>query len=109
MAVAARLPSWAFYLSLCCISIATWLWARLVSHVIAAPLVIPQVVFLGGDTILDAYKGAVYQNGEALNDEGTEGYIFPSFVRQQTWLPEWRLWKTYLPGWREDGGFDIEW
>jgi hypothetical protein len=36
--------------------------------------------------------------------------VLRSFLRNWDAMPERiRQFKTYLPGWREDGGFDIEW
>jgi RHS repeat-associated protein len=78
----------------------------IVSHILAAPLVIPQVSGLGTDIAFDAYKNFVFANGEALNDEGVVGPVLPSPLRDI--IPGGGP-STYLPGWRSDGGLDLEW
>jgi RHS repeat-associated protein len=70
-----------------------------VSHVVAAPLAIPEAVGLGGDVAIDAFKGWAF-GGESIYDEGITGYInplhgfLPGFLKGP---------QVYLPGLYKDG------
>jgi uncharacterized protein YukE len=74
---------------------------RVVSHIVAAPLVVPQVLGLGGDAGIDWVKGHTVNN-ESVRDEGQFGGILPRFILGGG--P-----KTWLPGLHPDGTVDLEW
>lgn len=78
---------------------------RVVSHVVALPLVIPEAVGLGVDVGIDWIKGHTV-NHESICDEGKRGYVNP-FHR---WVPgPLKGPQTYLPGVHSDGSIDFEW
>jgi hypothetical protein len=62
---------------------------------------------LSADVAIDEFKNKVLGNDENPNDEGYLGPIVPSPIRNWLWKDGGP--KTYLPGWREDGGVDFEW
>ncbi|MGH9305314.1 MAG: LamG-like jellyroll fold domain-containing protein [Acidimicrobiales bacterium] len=70
-----------------------------VSHVVAAPLAIPEALGLGGDIAIDAFKGWAF-GGESIYDEGITGYINPlhGFLPGSLKGPQ-----VYLPGLYKDG------
>ena len=78
----------------------------IVSHIVAAPLVIPEALGLAGDVGLDLFKNKILGTDEQPNDEGYVGPIIESPFRNV--MPGGGP-QTYLPGWRKDGGVDFEW
>ena len=51
----------------------------MISHAVAIPLTVPEVVGLAGDTAIDFVKGHTIAN-ESVCDEGKEGGILPRFI-----------------------------
>ncbi len=91
-----------------------------VSHVLAAPLAVPEAAGLTLDAGIDALKNEAFGN-ESICDEGTTGFLNPlhSFVPRgidrlahplppfvYRWLEGPR---AYLPGIHADGSVDFEW
>jgi RHS repeat-associated protein len=76
-----------------------------ISHVVGAPLVLPQAVGLGLDVLGDKFKNFLFGH-ESVCDEGREEYLNPL----HSFLPPFlRGPKTYLPGIHANGKIDIEW
>lgn len=77
----------------------------MISHILAAPLAIPEAVGLGGDVGIDWIKGHTVNN-ESMCDEGQNGYINPlhSFLPDRLKGPQ-----VYLPGVHSDGYVDFQW
>jgi RHS repeat-associated protein len=75
------------------------------SHVVAAPLLVPQLEGLTVDGSIDALKGQLF-GGESICDEGVRGSINPL----HSFLPSWLQGpNVYLPGIHPDGSVDTEW
>ena len=72
----------------------------IISHIIVAPLVLPEGIGLGEDALLDYIKGHTVNN-ESICDEGVVGGILPRFILGGG--P-----KTYLPGIHSNGSIDFE-
>lgn len=75
------------------------------AHVVAAPLLIPQLEGLSVDASIDALKGELF-GSESICDEGVRGSINPLHSFLPSWLQGPRV---YLPGIHPDGAVDVEW
>lgn len=76
-----------------------------VSHVVAAPLAIPEAAGLGLDARIDVLKDEWFGN-ESVCDEGKRGYINPlhSYLPGPLKGPQ-----IYLPGIHANGSVDFQW
>jgi hypothetical protein len=81
------------------------------SHVVAAPLLVPQLESLTVDASIDALKGQLLLKGqlfggESICDEGVRGSINPLHSFLPSWLqgPE-----IFLPGLNHKGSVEVEW
>lgn len=80
---------------------------RVISHLVAAPLVLPQVVGLGLDIDIDWAKNATGIAQESVWDEGKRGYIDPLHGISPGPLKGPQV---YLPGCHSDrSGIDFQW